>query len=104
MKIGYGFIVALLLLVIGCGDQEGVDYGDPVEHDLSQILDRDTLYVITSTNSTSYFLYRGEPLGFEYDLVQAFAAEHDLVLRTRVVQNRDSLFHYLNREIGRAHV
>lgn len=100
MKIGYGFIVALLLLVIGCGDQEGVDYGDPVERDLSQILDRDTLYVITSTNSTSYFLYRGEPLGFEYDLVQAFAAEHDLVLRTRVVQNRDSLFHYLNRGEG----
>lgn len=100
MKTGYGFLVALLLLVIGCGDSGDVDYGDPVEHDLAQILERDTLHMITSTNSTSYFLYRGEPLGFEYDLVRTFAEEHDVVLRTRVVQNRDSLFHYLNRGEG----
>lgn len=98
MRHGYVLLALLLLFTAACDDSP--DYGDPIERDLAEILDRDTLYAVMSTNSTSYFLYRGEPRGFEYELLRAFADEHDVVLRTRVVQNRDSLFHYLNRGDG----
>jgi membrane-bound lytic murein transglycosylase F len=94
-------LLSALLIFTGCGDDEP-SYPDPITRDLQEILDRDTLHLITTTNSTSYFLYRGEPLGFEYELAQAFAAEHDIVLRTHVVQHRDSLFHALNRGDGDA--
>ena len=71
----------------------------PVDRDLSAIRG-DTLTVLTAYNSTSYFLYRGEPMGYEYELLQAFAEAHDLPLGVRVVRNLDSLYHHLNRGEG----
>ncbi len=100
MRFCFYLVVLVGLLVSGCTDAPEVDYGDPIERDLADILDRDTLYAIMSTNSTSYFLYRGEPRGFEYELLRAFADENDIVLRTRVVHNRDSLFYHLNQGAG----
>ncbi|MFW5972649.1 MAG: transglycosylase SLT domain-containing protein [Bacteroidota bacterium] len=98
MRFGLFLTAFVLLFTAAC--ESGPDYGDPIEHDLAEILERDTLVLLTTSNSTSYFLYRGEPLGFEYELVRAFANEHDVVLRTIAVTNRDSLFHYLNLGIG----
>ena len=93
----------LLLLTAGfllAACTETPDYGTPIDRDWAQIVERDTLVAIMSTNSTGYFLYRGEPRGFEYELLRAFTDEHDIVLRTRVVQERDELFRALNRGEG----
>src|SRR5690625_2174164 len=90
----------LLLLTAGfllAACTETPDYGTPIDRDWAQIVERDTLVAIMSTNSTGYFLYRGEPRGFEYELLRAFTDEHDIVLRARVVQERDELFRALNR-------
>lgn len=77
-----------------------VDPGEPVERDLAGISDIDTLDVLLTTNSTGYFLYRGTPKGFEYELLRAFAQEHDLVFNPTLVSNRDSIFYRLNRGDG----
>jgi membrane-bound lytic murein transglycosylase F len=62
-----------------------------VERDLAEILAGDTLVVATRFNSTSYFLYRGQPMGYEYELLQSFAAAHDLHLRLIVVHDFDEM-------------
>jgi membrane-bound lytic murein transglycosylase F len=72
----------------------------PIERDFAAIVERDTLVALTTYNSTSYFLYRGQALGYEYGLLRAFADEHDLVLRMRVVGDADSLFILLNEGAG----
>lgn len=72
----------------------------PVAYDWDAIQARDTLVLLTTYNSTSYFLYRGEPMGFEYELARAFAEAHDLVLRTLVVRDRDSLYTLLRQGVG----
>lgn len=104
--------IGLLGLVVlgGCtppGEQaptpappDPIVYPAPVAYDLDAILARDTLVVLTQFNSTSYFLYRGEPMGYEFDFLRHFAQARDLHIRTRVVRNRDSLFVMLNQGVG----
>ena len=77
----------------------GVVLPDPISRDFEAIMARDTLTVLTSYNSTSYFLYRGEPMGYEYELLKDFAEESGIVFRIRVVP-RDSLLYYLNAGEG----
>ena len=72
----------------------------PVERDFDLIAEGDTLVLLTTFNSTSYFIYRGEPMGYEYDLARAFAEEHDLHLRTVVLRERDELFDLLKQGEG----
>ncbi|MBW3551911.1 MAG: transporter substrate-binding domain-containing protein [Gemmatimonadetes bacterium] len=91
------YVPTLLLILTSataaCG---GDDPGPPVERDLQQIADMDTLTALVTFNSTSYFLYRGEPMGFEYDLLRAFAEDAGLELRTVIARDRDRVLHRLN--------
>lgn len=48
--------------------------------DLDAIKKRKTLRVITRNNAASYYLLRGQLLGFEYDMIKAFAKQHKLRL------------------------
>jgi membrane-bound lytic murein transglycosylase F len=98
-------LLAPLLLTIACGvvtdENEEIDIGLPIEDsDWERIVERDTLTLLTTYNSTSYFLYRGVPLGYEYEMAQKFAEDNDLALKTIVVPNRDSLFVLLNQGVG----
>ena len=86
----------------GCGDDDmgQAEPGDPVDRDFNVISEGDTLTALVTYNSTGYFVYRGQPMGFEYDLLQDFAEAHDLALRTRLVRDRPELFRMLNAGEG----
>lgn len=87
---------AVSMMLIACGDDTDV-MPDPV---VREIRPGDTIVALMSYNSTGYFLYRGQALGYEYDLLQAFAEDNGLVLKTRIVRNRDSLFRMLLEGTG----
>lgn len=72
----------------------------PIDRDLKAIKERGTLVVLAPYNSTTYFLYRGEPLGYEFELLRAFAEEYGLKLEVQVVTNRNLLFNKLNTGEG----
>lgn len=73
---------------------------EPVRRDLAQIKERGQLIVLAPYNSTTYFLYRGEPLGYEYELLQAFAKEKGLALKVIVATDRKSFYSMLNAGDG----
>ncbi|HEX7174710.1 MAG TPA: transporter substrate-binding domain-containing protein [Pyrinomonadaceae bacterium] len=73
---------------------------EPVARDLAAIKEAGTLTVLAPYNSTTYFLYRGEPMGYEYELLRAFAQEHGLALKMVVVTDRKSLYSLLNSGEG----
>jgi membrane-bound lytic murein transglycosylase F len=68
--------------------------------DLEDIKKRDTLIVLAPYNSTTYFLYRGEAMGYEYELLKDFAKDAGVELRVVLVQDRDSMFTMLRQGKG----
>lgn len=72
----------------------------PVERDWAQIERRDTLVLLATYNSTSYFVYRGEPMGLEYEAVQQFARDNGVEMRTVLVRDREELFERLRAGEG----
>lgn len=73
---------------------------EPVVSDWAEVQARDTLVALVQYNSTGYFLYRGEPMGFEYEMLAAFAEEHDLAFRTVVLEDPGDWILRLNRGEG----
>ena len=80
--------------------QRKAELGPSIERDLPAITQRDTLVVIAPYNSTTYFLYRAEPMGYEYELLKKFAEDLDVKIRMLVVADRDSMFKLLRAGQG----
>jgi len=72
----------------------------PIARDLPEIAAGGALRVLFTFNSTGYFLYRGETLGYEYELLMMFARDSKLRLEPVVVRNSSELFDHLNRGDG----
>ena len=80
--------------------RKNVPMVQPIRRDLAEIRERGTLTIIAPYNSTSYFIYKGEPLGYEYELLQAFARERNINLKMVVITDRKSIYSLLNSGEG----
>src|SRR3954468_16142542 len=72
----------------------------PIARDLPEIAAGGALRVLFTFNSTGYFLYRGETLGYEYELLTMFARDAKLRLEPVVIRDSSELFDGLNRGEG----
>ena len=68
--------------------------------DLPQLVEKKKLTAITLYSSVSYFIYRGEPMGYEYDLCSDFAKSMDMELEIVVARNVTQLVDMLQRGEG----
>ncbi len=68
--------------------------------DLTAIKQRGVLRVLTRNNAITYFLWRGELLGFEYELAKHFARQHGLRVEMVVPPSRDQLLPWLQQGKG----
>lgn len=68
--------------------------------DLPNIIKRGKLIVLAENSSTSYFIYKGKKMGFEYELLTQFAESIGVELEVKIVKNLDSLTVMLNRGEG----
>jgi membrane-bound lytic murein transglycosylase F len=104
LKPLYGLVLfSLGILGAGCGDdsessrtQENESLITNYMADLTEIKQRGTLRAMTTYSATSYFLYRGEPMGYEYELLERFADYLDVELEIVVSDDIDSMFYHLN--------
>jgi membrane-bound lytic murein transglycosylase F len=55
--------------------------------DLPQIEEREELTAVTLNSSISYFIYRGQQMGYEYELIKDFAISRRLKLNIKVAEN-----------------
>lgn len=110
-KIGMIFLLAGMSACIGKGDidnffEKEPDNGlnvavkKPVERDYADIKRSGTLRMITRYSSNTYFLHKGIEWGFEYELVNEFAKEHDLALDIIIVGPDQNPYDLLNSGRG----
>lgn len=72
----------------------------PVKKDLPQIKADGKITALINYSATSYFIYRGQPMGFEYELLNHYANSQGIILEVIPIKNLDSVFILLNNGIG----
>ncbi|QYA26935.1 transporter substrate-binding domain-containing protein [Gramella sp. MT6] len=103
------FFFALSIILSSCSQGNGISEENAelynsgkekppykVSKDLEAIKKDGVLHAITIYNSTSYFLYKGIPMGFEYELLSRLAEDLELELKITVADDIDDLFDMLN--------
>jgi membrane-bound lytic murein transglycosylase F len=95
----FKFSVAILATVLlGCSlllfFHRNKDSGT-VSYDLDSIRKRGKLIAVTDFNSTNYFIYKGEPMGFHYELLNSFADNIGIDLEIISENNLENAFSML---------
>jgi membrane-bound lytic murein transglycosylase F len=92
-------VILLLSLFMGSCNRGGgprfrdVDSLQPRrETSLERIHREGVLKVVTEYNSISYFIYRGQPMGFQFEMLQALSDYMDLELQVTVSNDLDKNF------------
>ena len=68
--------------------------------DLPEIRRHGVLRIVARNNAATFFLWRGEQMGFEYELLAEFAKRHGLHLEMVIAPQHTSLFEMLARGVG----
>jgi len=81
-----------LLLISSCypskrPEDRSVDFGE--------IVASGQITAVTLNSSTTYFQFKMQPMGYEYDLIADFAKEHQLALNIKVAENETRLIEML---------
>ena len=61
------------------------------ESDLPGILKRGKLVVLAENSSTSFFIYKGKKMGFEYELLREFAEDLGVTLEVKIIDDLDAI-------------
>lgn len=96
-------VVILVLISLGeCGQEKldqsktGTISGKSANIVLNRILKSKKLVATTDYNSTNYFIYRGEPMGYEYELLKLFCQYLGVKLELKIINDLDESFGCVN--------
>lgn len=88
-SIHYLFIAALIsILFTSCKEKVQI-------YDLKQIQEVGSLRVATLSTSTSYFIYREDTMGYDYDMARNFCDSIDVDLEIVVAENHEKMLQML---------
>lgn len=106
LRASAAFLFMITSLFFGCsgGPKQPVENAEDEEieicRDLQEIQARGKLIALVGNSTSSYFLYRGRPMGYEYELLQSYAQFLKLDLEIVIPPNMDSLMEYLKSGKG----
>lgn len=97
----YMLLLVVASIIQGCNNGSGPARQDAAHRmdgrDLQEITQDGKLRALTTYSGTSYFLYRGQPMGYEYELLKRFADHLGVDLEIHVSENIDNMLHELNQ-------
>ncbi len=68
----------------------------PLNPVLKKVFREGRIVATTDYNSTNYFIYRGEPMGFQYELLKSFARYLNVKLEIQIINDLDQSFDCVN--------
>jgi membrane-bound lytic murein transglycosylase F len=94
--------IGLLLIALACERAPDTNFtaSPEVDLDLEAIIERGYINALVDNNSVSYFIYKGEPMGYEYELLNLFAKHLGVDLKIKVTSGVDRAIDQLNRGEG----
>ncbi|NOQ92826.1 MAG: transporter substrate-binding domain-containing protein [Flavobacteriaceae bacterium] len=104
----HALFLFILLFAISCSSdkQKKITKKPPakltisINYDLDSIKKSGVLRAITTFSPTGYFLYRGQTMGFEYEMLTRLANRLNVQLEMVLAKNVDSVIPMLNRGEG----
>ncbi|WP_421802639.1 transglycosylase SLT domain-containing protein [Flagellimonas sp.] len=93
-------LFSLIFLTCNTKNKEhdsGEDNTNLIYRDFEDIKEDGKLRALLAYSSTSYFLYKGRPMGYEYELLERLAEHFDLELEITVSEDLNSLLSELNK-------
>lgn len=95
------YLFLLLLFLLCCSQPNSTARLAPdVEIDLDAIKKRGYITALVDNNSFSYFIYRGRPIGYEYELLKLLARQLKVELKIKVISGVENGIHQLNTGEG----
>ncbi len=96
------FVVFLSVLLFACKEKNKVSFAPSplLTRDLDTIQRRGSLEAILDNNSISYFIYKGRPMGYEYELLKRLSDHLKLNLKIKVISGIEEAIDKLNRGEG----
>ncbi len=92
-------ILAVLLLGFSCNhtsESNFITQEQGVQIDLEQIRERGKIIAVTNYNSTNYFIYRGKPMGYQFDMLRHLAENLNIKLEVLVTNSLEESFRKIN--------
>ena len=92
----------LFALLSSCNQSPKVNFTTvpEVEFDLDEIVKRGYITALVDNNSVSYFIYKGQPMGYEYELLNNFAKQLKVDLKIKVTSGIDRAMDQVNKGEG----
>ena len=101
MPLAFRFLLAFLLFLLGCSQPDTqVSLAPVVEVDLAVIKKRGYITALVDNNSFSYLIYKGRPIGYEYELLRLLAKELKVDLKIKLISGVENGIHQLNTGVG----
>ena len=98
-KHTYIFVIVLIILLLNllqsCSSKDEREEEVKIEN-----LRDNKLVALTGYNAYSYFIYKGQPMGFEYELVKKLAEHLNVSLEVKVSSSIEEMFKMLNSGEG----
>lgn len=97
----HSYILLFLLLPLSCNQLNRDKLLSPdVTFDLEDIQKRGYLNALVDNNSLSYFIYKGRPMGYEYELLNLLAYELKVDLKIKIISGVEKGIQQLNSGEG----
>ena len=81
------FLAYRLLLTCCSPRQNGQESDSAKSYDFPEVKEKGVLTAVTLYSSTSYFQYKMQPMGYEYELIKDFAKSQGLQLEIKIAQS-----------------